>query len=286
MENFNSELYCQEKAVSSGSSFYYSFLFLTPQQRKAIHALYAFCRQVDDIVDECSDAGVAKIKLEWWRKEIERVFLGTPQHPIGRALAEVQQHTPLQKTLFLEIIQGMEMDLKFQGYQTFDDLRLYCHCVASCVGLLAAEIFGYQDPRTLEYARELGLAFQLVNIIRDVGEDALRGRIYLPEEELQQFQVTSQSILKREYSENFRLLMQFQATRARHYYQNAKNSLPAGDRLAQASGLIMADIYFVLLKEIEKTNFKVLSQRIALTPLRKFWIAWRSYRNIKKGLMV
>lgn len=282
MQNNSHDYYCKQKTAASGSSFYYSFIFLPPKKRQAIQALYAFCREVDDIVDECSDKIVGKTKLDWWFKEIERVFLGCPLHPIGRALAESVKEYKLKEHLFQEILQGVAMDLQYQGYQTFDDLRVYCHCVASCVGLLAAEIFGYQEIGTLEYAKNLGLAMQLVNIIRDVGEDASLGRVYIPEDELRQFNLSSNNILQKQYSENFQALMQYQATRAKDYYQKALQALPQIDRPSQISGLIMGEIYFALLKEIESCRFQVLKQRISLTPLRKFWIAWRSSRQNKK----
>jgi phytoene synthase len=280
MENI--ELYCQEKAAKSGSSFYYSFLFLSKRQRQAMQALYAFCREVDDIVDECRDETVAKAKLAWWQDEIDRVYQGTPLHPVGKSLKIALNHYPLQQALFEEILQGMQMDLLFQGYQTFEDLQLYCHKVASTVGLLAAEIFGYQDSNTLEYAKILGIALQLVNIIRDVGEDARRNRIYIPETELAQFSLKPEDILTCDYSENFTALMHFQSERARAYYHRAKQVLPAVDREAQRTGLVMGEIYFTLLTEIERTDFKVLQQRISLTPLRKLWIAWKTNRKLKK----
>lgn len=277
----NADHYCRQKAAQSGSSFYYSFRFLPPTQQQAIMAVYAFCREVDDIVDECSDKSVAQKKLVWWSTEIERVFTGIPEHPVGKALKRAIENFSLSKPLFDEIIQGMAMDLTYQGYQTFDDLRLYCHCVASTVGLLAAEIFGYQNARTLEYARGLGIAFQLVNIIRDIGEDASRGRVYLPEDELARFSLTSQDILNKTYSDNFQALMQFQTERARDYYQKALVALPVADKYTQRCGLIMAEIYFSLLREIEKMDFKVFHQRVSLTPLRKLIIAWKTARKIK-----
>lgn len=277
-----SEHYCQQKAIKSGSSFYYSFLFLPPQQRKAITALYAFCREVDDIVDECTDNQVAQQKLQWWQTEITRTFEGNPQHPISQGLAQAIENFALPKVLFDEILKGMQMDLLYQGYETFEDLSVYCHCVASAPGLLAARIFGFTNSKTLDYAKNLGLAFQLVNIIRDVGEDAMRQRIYLPENELKQFGVTPQSIFEKQYSDSFKKLMTFQAEKARHYYQQALDCLPKEDKKAQRAGLIMASIYFTLLREIEKTNFQVLHQRIALTPLRKLWIAWKTARQIKQ----
>ncbi len=274
--------YCRKKAAQSGSSFYYSFLFLPEMAQQAIIAVYAFCREVDDIVDNGTDKTIAEQKLLFWHSEIERVYTGIPQHPVGKALLTALKQFDLKKILFLEILQGMQMDLQYQGYQTFEDLRLYCHCVASTVGLLAVEIFGMQNPQTLEYAKNLGLALQLVNIIRDVGEDAKRGRIYIPEEELNRFSVQAKELATQQYSENFSALMQYQSARAKTYYEKALQLLPPEEQYNQRSGLIMAKIYFCLLTEIEKSNFQVLHQRIALTPLRKLWIAWRTSRQIKK----
>ena len=274
--------FCREKAVKSGSSFYYSFLFLTPLQRQAITAVYAFCREVDDIVDECHDKDVAAQKLVWWQGEVERIFSGTPEHPIGIALKQTLEHFPLQKIFFHEILQGMTMDLQYQGYESFQDLERYCYCVASTVGLLAVEIFGFEDKDTLNYAKNLGIALQLINIIRDIGEDAARNRVYLPESELKQFSLTPQLILNKQYSENFFQLMAFQAKRAREYYQRALSYLAPKDTYKQRAGLIMAEIYLTLLKEIEKDNYPVLHQKISLTPLRKLWVAWKTHRWIKK----
>lgn len=274
--------YCQDKAAQSGSSFYYSFLFLPELQRDAITALYAFCREVDDVVDECSDTNVAHSKLEWWRVEIDNLFQNNPQHPVTRALSESLKHFNLNKEYFLEIIDGMQMDLVKFSYDNFEDLNKYCYRAASVVGLLAAEIFGYSDKQTLEYAKSLGLAFQLTNIIRDVREDAERGRIYLPQDDLAKFSITSDDILSSRDSDNFRQLMQFQSERAHYYYKEAYNLLPEVDRYSQRSGIIMASIYESLLEEMDKSGLDVLNTKIKLTPLRKFWIAWRSQRREKK----
>ena len=269
--------YCQEKASSSGSSFYYSFMFLPPERRQAITALYAFCREVDDVVDECHDLQVAQTKLDWWRNEVRQVFGGQPQHPVGQALKDVIQRFPLPMEQLLEIIDGMQMDLQQTRYLDWKALHLYCYRVASVVGLLSAEIFGYTNRQTLKYAHDLGLAFQLTNIIRDVGEDARRGRIYLPVDELQRFNVPARQILDAKHSDNFRDLMAFQAARARQLYDQAFAQLPAEDRKAQRPGLIMAAIYRTLLDEIEADGFLVLDRRTSLTPLRKIWIAGRTW---------
>ena len=265
--------YCQDKAAKSGSSFYYSFMFLPPERRQAITALYAFCREVDDVVDECHDLSLAQTKLEWWRQEVGRVYAGTPTHPVGHALKDVIKGFRLPQEQLLEIIDGMAMDLSQTRYLDFKGLQLYCYRVASVVGLLAAEIFGYQDRQTLKYAHDLGLAFQLTNIIRDVGEDARRGRIYLPIEDLQRFEVPAKDLLEARYSDAFRELMAFQAERAEKFYDQAFAQLPAIDRKAQRPGLVMAAIYRTLLREIAADGFQVLDRRTSLTPLRKVWLA-------------
>lgn len=269
--------YCQEKAAASGSSFYYSFLFLPPERRRAIMALYAFCREVDDVVDECHDISLASTKLAWWRLEVERIANGQPEHPVGQALQAAGRQFNLPKEQLLEIIDGMEMDLQQSRYLDFKGLSLYCYRVASVVGLLSAEIFGYQDRGTLKYAHDLGMAFQLTNIIRDIGEDARRGRIYIPMDELKQFNVPAADILNSRYSDNFTALMKFQVERAERYYDQAMAELPAVDKKPQRPGIIMAAIYRTLLDEIKRENFQVLHQRIALTPVRKIWLAWKTW---------
>ncbi len=274
--------YCQEKAAASGSSFYYSFRFLSAKRRRAIIAFYAFCREVDDIADECHDTALARTKLAWWRAEIGRLYDGTPGHPVTLALAEAIIPFHLPQDAFEQIIDGMEMDLDFANgqavrYPDFKSLRLYCHRVAGVVGEVAASIFGISDRATLKYANKLGLAFQLTNIIRDVGEDARRDRIYLPADELAQFGVTASDLIQARMSDNFRRLMAFQTERALQTYAEAMALLPAADRKAQRPGLIMAAIYHALLEEIRADGFQVLDRRTSLTPMRKLWLAWRTW---------
>jgi len=269
--------YCQQKAAQSGSSFYYSFLFLPPERRRAITALYAFCREVDDTVDECTDAQVARTKLVWWRKEIHAMQAGDPTHPVTKALQPHLVPYSIDIKHLLAIVDGMEMDLDQTRYLDYPGLQRYCWHVASVVGILSASIFGSTQPETLQYAEKLGLAFQLTNIIRDVGEDARKGRIYLPVNELQQFKVTAADILNARHSENFEMLMKFQADRAQAMYDEAFALLPRADRRAQRPGLIMAAIYRAILDEIERDGFHVLNQRISLTPIRKLWLAWKTY---------
>ena len=271
------EQYCQDKAAKSGSSFYYSFLFLPPARRLAITALYAFCREVDDIVDECTDTEVARTKLAWWRKEIAGTFAGSAQHPVSQALIPVVRTFNLPQTHFQDVIDGMEMDLRYNRYPDFTTLQSYCYRVAGVVGLMAAEIFGYRDPATLKYAETLGTAFQLTNIIRDVGEDARRGRVYLPLDELTRFGISATDIVHLLDREGLRSLVEFQIERAEQYYERAFASLPAIDRKSQRPGLVMAAIYQAVLKEIRNGGCKVLDRRTSLTPIRKLWIAWRTW---------
>lgn len=269
--------YCHQKTVQSGSSFYYSFLFLPQERRRAITALYAFCREVDDTVDECTDQSVARIKLAWWRTEVSKMYEGTPTHPVMQALQPHLAVYNLEQKHLIAIVDGMEMDLDQSRYLDYPALQRYCWHVASVVGILSASIFGVTNPRTLEYAEKLGLAFQLTNIIRDVGEDARKGRIYLPISELQQFGVTAADLLNARHSDKFEALMRFQVARAYKTYDEAMALLPKEDRRAQRPGLMMAAIYRTVLDEIERDNYQVLNQRISLTPIRKLWLAWKTY---------
>ena len=267
--------YVQQKAAASGSSFYYAFLFLPHERRQAITAFYAFCREVDDVVDEVQDASVAASKLAWWEKEVQQAFAGQPSHPVMQALMPHTTPYGITARQLLAVIEGCQMDLQQSRYLDYPGLQRYCHLVAGVVGEVSARIFGQTDDTTTHYAHKLGLAFQLTNIIRDVGEDALRGRIYLPIDELQRFEVKAQELLQRQYSDRFTALMRFQAERAHALYDEALALLPAADRRSQKPGLMMASIYRTLLREIEASDFQVLHQRIALTPLRKLWLAWK-----------
>ncbi len=271
--------YCQQKTAQSGSSFYYSFLFLAPERRRAITALYAFCREVDDVVDEVSDPAVARTKLAWWRQEVRAIFSGTPQHPVAQALVPVVQRFALPEARFQTIIDGMAMDLEQSRCLDFAALELYCHRVAGVVGLMSAEIFGYAEASTRGYARDLGIAFQLTNICRDVGEDARRGRIYLPQEDLARFDVAPGALARGEYSNNFAALMAFEVERAQSWYAKALDQLSEVDQESQRAGLVMAAIYRTLLAEIARDGYRVLDRRTSLTPLRKLWIAWRTSRR-------
>jgi phytoene synthase len=267
--------YVQQKAAASGSSFYYAFLFLPPAKRAAITAFYAFCREIDDVVDEATDTGVAAAKLAWWQAGVAQSFAGKPSHPVMQALMPVVRDFDIGQHHLQAVIDGCQMDLNQTRYLDYPGLARYCHLVAGVVGEVAAKIFGQTQEQTTAYAHTLGQALQLTNIIRDVGEDARRGRIYLPMNEMKQFGVSAQDILSRQYSDRFTALMSFQAQRAHQLYQQALALLNASDRQSQKPGLMMASIYRALLAEIEQDQFQVLHQRISLTPLRKFWLAWK-----------
>lgn len=277
----NPEQYVQEKAASSGSSFYYAFLFLPPPRRAAITAFYAFCREVDDVVDETSDSSVAATKLQWWRGEVAQAFSGAPSHPVMKALMPLAPTFGIEQAHLVAVIDGCQMDLEQTRFLDFAGLQRYCHLVAGVVGEVAAGIFGRSETSTIQYAHQLGLAMQLTNIIRDVGDDARRGRIYLPISELQRFDVKAHELLQRAapwgYSDRFQALMRFQAERAHDTYDRAMRLLPDADRAAQKPGLMMANIYRTLLREIESQGFQVLHQRTSLTPLRKLWIATQTH---------
>jgi phytoene synthase len=272
--------YVQNKAAQSGSSFYYAFMFLPPAKRAAITAFYAFCREVDDVVDDALDPSVAAAKLNWWRQEVVSSFAQQPTHPTTKALMPHAQPHGIEALHLLAVIDGCQMDLDQTRYLDFAGLRRYCHLVAGVVGEVAANIFGRTSEQTIAYAHKLGLALQLTNIIRDVGDDARRGRIYLPSDEMQRFEVKTSEILQRQspwgYSERFTALMRFQAERAQRTYDDALALLPAVDLASQRPGLMMANIYRTLLHEIEEDGFQVLHQRTSLTPLRKLWIAART----------
>ncbi len=271
------EEYCQKKAAESGSSFYSSFRFLTPERRLAITALYAYCREIDDVVDESTDTVLAQNQLNAWRKEINAMLNGNPSHPVTLALFPHLKTYQIQGKHLHALIDGMQMDLLQTKYPNFEALTSYCWHVAGVVGILAASIFGITQQQTLQYAEKLGLAFQLTNIIRDVGDDVRLGRIYLPSDELAQFGISEEDLLNLRYTENFSKYMAFMAKRAHAVYDEAFALLPEADRKAQKPGLIMAEIYRTLLTKIEADGFKVLDRRNSLSTIHKLWLAWKAY---------
>ena len=272
--------YCRIKASESGSSFLHSFRFLTPERRRAITALYAYCREIDDVVDSGEEKLLAQQKLNEWRDEVGNMLKGQAAHPVTIALFPHLSAYGIKGKHLFALIDGMQMDLDQRTYPDFEALSSYCWHVAGVVGIMAASIFGATSEKTLLYAEKLGLAFQLTNIIRDVGEDTQLGRIYLPEDELIRFDVKKDDLFNLKYTPNFALLMAFMARRAHKTYDEAFALLPEQDRKAQRPGLIMANIYRSLLFKIEKENFKTLDRRISLSTVRKLWLAWRAYAGI------
>jgi phytoene synthase len=267
--------YCQEKAAKSGSSFYYSSLLLPPERRRAATALQAWRLELDAIVHENHDAGVALQRLDWWRAEIRRLYDGQPSHPVSHALHPYLADLPQAE--MTQVMDGTEMDLAQSRY--FDDAALgkYCRAVGATLGKLNARLLGFTDPRTLDAAERLGMAQLQVRIVREVGHDARQGRIYIPVSTLQRFEVPAADIMQSRSSDQFVALMQDQATTARTLYHDALALLPRADRRAQRAALALAAIHQALLDEIEASHFQVLSQRIALTPMRKLWIAWKTW---------
>jgi phytoene synthase len=272
--------YCRQKTKESHSSFLFAFIFLSQKKRNALTALYAFCREVDDIVDEHIDSRICKSKLDWWRREIDRLYNKVPKHPVTKALRPFICEYNLDQAYFLEIIDGMEMDLEFDRYESFKQLQLYCYRVASTVGLLSAQIFGYEDSKTLKYAHNLGIALQLTNIIRDIGEDAKRGRIYIPLDVLKEFNISETEILNNIQGKKIKNLVEKQTQQAQYFYKLAINNLSRVDKNNQKPGLMMGNIYYVLLSKILKNNpEKLLSNRIKLSNSKKFLIALLTFFN-------
>ena len=272
--------YCINKTNKSGSSFLPAFYFLGKEKRMALTALYAFCREVDDIVDGCDDYKEGRKKLNWWSLEVSRLFSGTPQHPVTKLLVNYIYKFDLDEKYFNEIIDGMEMDLNFNRYENFTKLQLYCYRAASAVGILSAKIFGFNNINTLKYAHDMGIALQLTNIIRDLGEDAKRGRIYIPLDELKLFDLTETDILNCTNHKKIKKLVIFLSERAQNFFFSAVEHLPAEDKRKQLPGLMMGNIYFVLLKKIVTSDpEKILNKRTLLSPYRRVIIALTCFMN-------
>ncbi len=274
--------YCKKKTKESNSSFLSAFIFLNKNKRNALTALYAFCREVDDIVDDSNKLKIGKNKLAWWREEIKRLYDKKPKHPVTKELSMYIDEFQLSKIYFDEIIDGMEMDLNANRYKNFKHLELYCYRVASCVGILSAHIFGFKDQKTLKYAHNLGIALQLTNIIRDIGEDARRGRIYIPLDELKKSNLNEDDIFNFKKNHKFKNLIQNQAKRAKHFYLLAVNDLPDTDKKSQKPGLIMANIYYVLLSKITKDHPEnIINQRTLITHFEKLKITILTFINFR-----
>ena len=262
------------------SNFFYSFLFLPRQKREAIMDVYSFCRAVDDVVDDILDDAADGVierdlvrELDQWRAELDACFAGQPTLPQTKRLRRTLNHFPIPKEYFEELIVGCEMDLYHHRYQTFADLYEYCYRVASITGLMCIEIFTYRSPRTREYAVNLGIALQLTNILRDLKEDAARGRVYLPQEDLQRFGYTEHDLQNDVVNDNFRALMRFECARAHDYYRRAAECLPDEDRPTLVAAQTMGKIYHRLLEQIESVGYDVFRHRVRLHRPERFLIA-------------
>jgi len=262
------------------SNFFYSFLFLPKQKREAIIDVYRFCRAVDDVVDDIAEdhddaqaRETARMELDTWRAEIDHLYGGNPALPISHKLQTVLDRFPMPKEYFHEMINGCEMDLQRDRYETFDELYQYCYRVASVTGLMCIEIFTYQSPETRNYAVNLGIALQLTNILRDVKEDAGRGRIYLPQEDLRRFNYSENELLQGVVNDRFRAMMKFECDRARHYYQLAAQGLPHVDRPTLTAAKTMGKIYFRLLEQIERVGYDIFTHQVRLHRPERFLIA-------------
>lgn len=277
------EAYCKDKTRNSGSSFFYAFLFLPDDQRRAIMALYAFCREVDDIADEVSDQQVALSKLAFWRDEISNVFSGQPQHPVGIELNWARGHYPLDEELLVEILDGMQMDIMHQAIRKPADLSLYAYRVAGAVGLLSIEIFGYKQRRSRDFATSLGEALQLTNILRDLATDARMGRIYLPQSDRIRYKIGDQEFKDGVMSEGMRLLLAEYGEKAEAAFQKALAFLPEEDRESLRPSLLMASIYHAYLRQLQRVDYNVWKHPAQILPVRKIWIAWRTWLYERKA---
>ena len=275
--------YCENKTRGSGSSFFYAFLFLPDEKKRAMMALYAFCREVDDIADEVQDPEVAMRKLQFWREEIARTFAGKPNHPVGKELHEACRHYRLSENLLTDIMDGMAMDIAGLPILKVEDLSQYCYRVAGTVGLLSIEIFGYTDNKSREFSTALGEALQLTNILRDVREDAMRGRIYIPQEDRIRFAVTDQDFKDGSLKPAMQALLSDYGSRAEDCYKKALALLPEVDRKNLGASLIMGAIYHTHLKKLKAVGFDCWRHNIRLSPIHKMWIAWRAWRYEKRA---
>jgi phytoene synthase len=269
--------YCAQKAARRGSALYYSLCFLAPEKRRAATAIYAFVRETQDAARDCSDLGVARARLAWWRTETAQAFEGKPQHPVAQALARVVADYALPQEQFQEIIDGVETELAARGFPDFKALQLHCHRLGSTPAVLAAEVYGYQDRRTLKFAHDLGLALQLTTLVLDVGAEARRGRLTLPENELAAHGIGARELVSCPAGTRVGEFLGRQIERCDRLYAQALGQLPPTDRCSQRPALALAAIARALLDEIRGDPAQVLAARVDLTPLKKLWIAWRTW---------
>lgn len=276
MSSTEAQRYCEAVTKRSGSNFAYSFFFLPPARRAAMYTIYAFCKEVDSAVDDPPPGSDPQEHLAHWRKELAAAYHGNPSSPVGISLAEHVRALNIPEEYFRDLIAGVEMDLTTSRYASFGDLALYCYRVASVVGLICLHVFGTRSSGAREYAVNLGLAFQLTNILRDIGADADQGRVYIPQEDLIRFGYSEQDVLARTYSPAFKELMRFECARAREYYQKAREAaerLPAADRRALTVAEIMRGVYRRILDRIERGEYRVYDSRVGLAPSYRLAIA-------------
>jgi phytoene synthase len=269
-----SQQYCQKKVLREGCNLYYSLRFLPSKQRNALIALEAFYAEINEIRYKCKDEQVARLKLQWWQNEIAQTFAGTAHHPVCQALNKAIYDNNLVEHYFQEIIEGFLLDLDVIDYVTFEKLEEHCKRTYSVLNLLSTHILGYQNESSLKYAEQLGIALQLTDILRDINYNLLKGRLYIPQEDLKLFKVSKQNLFDGEMLETVIALFAYQATRIRSYYNTAFKYLKKEDCFNQRSGLIRANLALATLEEIEKNGFELFKHRISLIPLRKLWIAW------------
>ena len=274
----------QEISKNSKSSFYYAFNLLPEDKRDAMNTVYAFCRKTDDIVDENSDSTDLKYeKLRKWRIEFEKSFSGHSEFALLNKLGKTISNFNIPLDPFFELIKGMEMDLQKDRYKSFDDLQLYCYRVASTVGLMCIEIFGYKHPSTKQFAVDLGIALQMTNILRDIGKDAKNGRIYLPQEDLLKFNYSEQEILSLIYNNNFRDLMVYESSRAKQYFNSATANLDLDDKKTMFAARAMQHIYYKMLENIIAADYDVFNNDIKVSKFEKVGIAlgvWAKYNLV------
>jgi len=268
----------------SKSSFYYAFNLLPEEKRDAMNTVYAFCRKTDDIVDENRDSADIKYeKLRKWRIEFEKSFTGHSEFALLNKLGTTISKFNIPLDPFFELIKGMEMDLQKNRYKSFDDLQLYCYRVASTVGLMCIEIFGYKHPSTRQYAVDLGIALQMTNILRDIGKDAKNGRIYLPQEDLKKFNYTEQEIMSLIYNNNFKDLMIYETSRAKQYFISANSHLNPDDKKTMFAARAMQHIYYKMLEKIIGADYDVYNTEIKVNKIEKVGIAlgvWAKYNLV------
>lgn len=274
----------KEISKKSKSSFYYAFNLLPEEKRDAMNTVYAFCRKTDDIVDENSESADVKYeKLRKWRLEFEKSFTGHSEFALLNKLGTTISNFNIPLDPFFELIKGMEMDLQKDRYKSFDDLQLYCYRVASTVGLMCIEIFGYKHPSTKQFAVDLGIALQLTNILRDISKDAKHGRIYLPQEDLEKFNYTESDIFSFNYNDNFRDLMVYETGRAKRYFESATAHLNLDDKKTMFAARAMQHIYYKILEKIIDKDYDVFNNEIKVNKIEKAGIAlgvWAKYNLV------